>query len=63
MIRGLRQAGVNCVKKQCSWNIQCMKEMNVYTFCKHGAMEEQGFTPIGTSGNEENESMEEGPTG
>ena len=25
-----------------------MKEMNVYTPCEHGAVKEQGFTPIGT---------------
>ena len=25
-----------------------MKEMNVYTLCEHGAVKEQGLTPIGT---------------
>ena len=28
--------------------IKYMKEMNVYTPCEHGAMKEQGLTPIGT---------------
>ena len=28
--------------------IKCMKEMNVYTPCEHGAVKEQGLTPIGT---------------
>ena len=28
--------------------IKYMKEMNVYTLCEHGAMKEQGLTPIGT---------------
>ena len=28
--------------------IKYMKEMNVYTLCQHGAMKEQGLTPIGT---------------
>ena len=28
--------------------IKCMKEMNVYTPREHGAVKEQGLTPIGT---------------
>ena len=28
--------------------IKYMKEMNVYTPCEHGAVKEQGLTPIGT---------------
>ena len=28
--------------------IKFMKEMNVYTPCEHGAVKEQGRTPIGT---------------
>ena len=28
--------------------IKCMKEMSVYTPCEHGAVKEQGLTPIGT---------------
>ena len=28
--------------------IKYMKEMNVYTPCEHGAMKEQGLTPMGT---------------
>ena len=27
--------------------IKYMKEMNVYTLCEHGAVKEQGLTPIG----------------
>ena len=29
-------------------DIKYMKEMNVYTPCEHGAVKEQGLTPIGT---------------
>ena len=28
--------------------IKYMKEMNVYTFCEHGAVKDRGLTPIGT---------------
>ena len=28
--------------------INYMKKMNVYTLCEHGAVKEQGLTPIGT---------------
>ena len=37
---------LNFVKMQLE--IKYMKEMNVYTACEHGAMKEQGLSPIGT---------------
>ena len=46
--------GASLLSKLCEelmqLEIKCMKEMNVYTLCEHGAMKEQGLTPVDTSG-------------
>ena len=44
--------GTSLLSKLCEeamqLEIKYMKEMNVYTLCEHGAVKEQGLTPIGT---------------